>query len=515
MTKIFAEKSSISSPNKGDVNIDAAIKKEKYSSVGSWIDGKFVRYKGMNWIVTALFIVGDLAGSGLVILPTALIQCGLVTGVILTVALGVIFLYTAVCLGDSWLILLKHWKQYEGHCRQPYTEMAYRALGPKLRNISIIIVYITQIGSCVVYLLLVANNTSSLFKAFFSINISFCHLIWIVALLISPILFLKSPQDFWWAIVLAMFTTLLAVILICVGSIIDYEYCIGERTIPNLKLGNSFIALGTFLYAYGGHAEIPVVMADMKHPNQFNKSVSLAFLIGFLMYLPAEVFGYLSYGDSLRDSIIESIQTVWIQQTINLCIALHCLLSMAITFNPITQHLEEVFNISHSFGASRMILRSSVLGFVVFIALTVPTFGPLMGIIGGFTMSASCVLLPLIIYVALKARDLLIEEDKRNLDVFPTWSQIIKYCPTRTLVIGGVIFVVGIIGGLAATISSIQGLASTHFVAPCYLAPFLPGSNETESQKMAYTNCCGHYQNISIYGESNQYCSKPNLDYYL
>ncbi|VDM52976.1 unnamed protein product [Angiostrongylus costaricensis] len=36
----------------------------------------FINPKGLSWFVTGLFVVGDLAGGGLVALPTAMIQSG-------------------------------------------------------------------------------------------------------------------------------------------------------------------------------------------------------------------------------------------------------------------------------------------------------------------------------------------------------------------------------------------------------------------------------------------------------
>lgn len=38
--------------------------------------GRYIRSHGLNWIITGLFVVGDLAGGGLVALPTAMIQSG-------------------------------------------------------------------------------------------------------------------------------------------------------------------------------------------------------------------------------------------------------------------------------------------------------------------------------------------------------------------------------------------------------------------------------------------------------
>jgi hypothetical protein len=42
--------------------------------------GIYIRSHGLHWIITGLFVVGDLAGGGLVALPTAMIQSGRLTG---------------------------------------------------------------------------------------------------------------------------------------------------------------------------------------------------------------------------------------------------------------------------------------------------------------------------------------------------------------------------------------------------------------------------------------------------
>lgn len=53
----------------------------------------------------------------------------------------------------------------------------------------------------------------------------------------------------------------------------------------------------------------------------------------------------LSYGNSLRDSVINSIQTLWIQETVNAMITLHCLLTVTLVINPLNQSAEDLFKI--------------------------------------------------------------------------------------------------------------------------------------------------------------------------
>lgn len=48
----------------------------------------------------------------------------------------------------------------------------------------------------------------------------------------------------------------------------------------------------------------------MKRPNDFTKSTILAFLVTGIFYVPVCVISYLTYGDSLQQSIINSLQVI-------------------------------------------------------------------------------------------------------------------------------------------------------------------------------------------------------------
>uniref|UniRef100_A0A1I7XVF2 Aa_trans domain-containing protein n=1 Tax=Heterorhabditis bacteriophora TaxID=37862 RepID=A0A1I7XVF2_HETBA len=174
---------------------------------------KFINPHGLSWLVTGLFVVGDLAGGGLVALPTAMIQSGFYTGLVITVIMTAVVTYTAYVLGLSWNILLNTWPEYRKHCRKPYPAIGYRAMGDLCR----------------------------------------------------------------WAVVIAMITTSCAVVLIVLGASFDFHACSPYRKMPKPKITNYFLALGTFLFAYGGHSAFPTIQHDMKNPQEFTKSIILAF----------------------------------------------------------------------------------------------------------------------------------------------------------------------------------------------------------------------------------------------
>jgi hypothetical protein len=75
----------------------------------------------------------------------------------------------------------------------------------------------------------------------------------IVGILLLPVTFLKSPEDFWWAIVAGMFSTACAVILIIIGTLRDHEVCAPIAEKLKFNTLDMFTALGTIVFTFGGH----------------------------------------------------------------------------------------------------------------------------------------------------------------------------------------------------------------------------------------------------------------------
>jgi amino acid permease len=460
---------------------------------------------GLNWWVTGLFMVGECAGGGLVAMPTAVANAGLLGALIVIVISGIAATYTAVQLGWNWTMLQERWPEYRSHCRKPYPAMGYRALGTW--HLVSACIDLTQFGVCVAFLLLASNNIHNFLKAFFDINLNFCILILIVAVLILPATMLKSPQDFWPAVVLAMITTSCACVLIIVGSLSDASECKPYVEYGSFDGNNFFLAFGTIMFAYGGHSAYPTIQHDMKKPNQFHMSSILAYTIINLMYVPTAVLGYLTYGDSLRDSVIPSIQIKWMQQTTNVLITLHVCLALTIMFNPINQEVEEVFNLPQTFGWQRIVARSGMMAACVFVAESIPHFGVIFDLVGGSTMTMCAIILPGIFNLFLSAAQKK-AGGKINTDHKATLREVFTETPRLKLFINLFVILFGLCGGIAATYSAVRAMVGSQFTPPCYVMPFLSQSHPQDA--VGHTNCCGHFMNITRFGSFNDTCTAPS-----
>uniref|UniRef100_A0A914C2Y9 Uncharacterized protein n=1 Tax=Acrobeloides nanus TaxID=290746 RepID=A0A914C2Y9_9BILA len=107
---------------------------------------------------------------------------------------------------------------------------------------------------------------------------------------------------------------------------------------------------------------------------------------------------------------------------------------------------------------------------------------------------------------------LVANEDFLKVDKLPSLSKVITSNSKATLICCTFCIVLGIVGGIAASYSAIRELSTTHFIPPCYIEPFLTHSH-TSSISHAQTNCCGHFMNISRYGNESK-CATADLNYY-
>lgn len=485
---------------------------------------KFRNVEGMGWLVTCLFIVGETAGGGLIAMPTAMASAGLIGGILIILVGAIVCSYTGIQLSENWTILQERWPEYRNHCRKPYPAMGLRAVGPGFMSVVSGCLNITQFGTAVVFLLLASKNLENFLHSYTGIHLGFCYLIVIVAVFMLPFTLLKSPKDFWWAVIGAMITTSIAVSLIIYGSFLDFDVCVQNAHYPQIVPTKFFMCFGTVMFAYGGHGAFPTIQHDMKKPYLFKRSVCTAFLIVFCMYLPVSVIGFLTYGDSLLDSIIPSLQEFSIQQSVNVLITLHVVLALTIVFNPLNQEWEELLNVPQEMGIQRILARSAMMVAVVIVAETVPNFGVLLDLVGGSTITLMALVFPIIFNLYLvagrrKHGGVLAAQNEQPMTLKEIW----EYTPTSKLLLNGAVLAFGIVGGLAATLSATNAMVSSEFSPPCYSGLFtsknIPApadhddfmGNSTTSMILSEAgkfNCCGMFKNISRFGDT-EFCLDP------
>ncbi|CAI5447957.1 unnamed protein product [Caenorhabditis angaria] len=344
--------------------------------------------QGYSWWIAVIFVFGETAGSGLVALPNAILKLGLIPGSISLIFMCLIPLYTAILLGKNWLEMKSRWPEYSSHCRNPYPEMALKSIGPKMGFFTSSALNISTFGGGAVFSLLAAKTLAGVFGT------SICWMLGLVGLILWPCVMLKSPMHFWQVSIVAAGSTLTAVILVLFGYFQDFETCQKESEYPGFDVSSFSSSIATILFAFGGHPCLPTIIHDMKNAEEYKKTFLISYLGLFLIYTPVSIIGYITYGDSLSDSIISSIQTDILRQSISILIAAHVFFSILIIVNPLLQASEQLFDVKQEFGIGRFLIRSVVFWTIIIIAGIVPNFGIFVSLVGGGTFSLLVLILP-------------------------------------------------------------------------------------------------------------------------
>ena len=102
--------------------------------------------KGLTVFTAAVFIIGEMAGSGILALPAAIVGAGW-TGFALLVLCCFASGYCGTVLGRSWAILRNRHEEYKGHVRYPYPAIGEKAYGRWASVAVTVCINITLIGN--------------------------------------------------------------------------------------------------------------------------------------------------------------------------------------------------------------------------------------------------------------------------------------------------------------------------------------------------------------------------------
>ncbi|KAG0477660.1 hypothetical protein HPP92_012379 [Vanilla planifolia] len=174
---------------------------------------------------------------------------------------------------------------------------------------------------------------------------------------------------------------------------------------------NFFSALGDVAFAYAGHNVVLEIQATIPStPEKPSKKpmwrgVVLAYIIVALCYFPVALVGYWAFGNSVEDNILISLQKPsWLIAMANMMVVVHVIGSYQIYAMPVFDMIETVLVKKLHFPPGltlRLIARSTYVALTMFIGITFPFFGALLGFFGGFAFAPTTYFLPCIMWLAL------------------------------------------------------------------------------------------------------------------
>lgn len=400
--------------------------------------------KGLTVFTAAVFIIGEMAGSGILALPAAIVGAGW-TGFALLVLCCFASGYCGTVLGRSWATLRDRHDEYKGHVRYPYPAIGEKAYGRWASVAVTVCINITLLGVCVVFLLLAAGNMSSLVNLPVHGDVGKTGelRIWLVICfaVLLPCSWFGTPKEFWGIAVGASLATAVACLMICVCIRLDFPADLKTVQQPIVNFESFFSAFGTILFSFGGASTFPTIQTDMKKSSRFPLSVFWAYIGVVSMYLPVTVLGFVAYGKDITSNILNSVgfnqhnTSAVLSDIVLTLITLHLLFSFVIVVNPVSQQFEELLSIPQEFCLRRCLLRTGIMCFILGVGELIPKFGPILSLIGGSTVTALTFVFPCLFYLRIE-----------------------KNIPLHIKVFLYELIAVGIFGGVASTYSAINDI---------------------------------------------------------
>ena len=260
---------------------------------------------GLGILSAAILLAGEMAGSGVLALPGAMLGTGGILGMLLIISFTINSLYSGTRLGWCWIMLEERYTEYQGQVRDPYPSIAMKAVGGWGRVVSTLAIALTLYGGCCVFLVLISQLLGSLIYQSCGVQLSLCVWMVIVAALVTPLTWLGTPKDFWGIAVGALLSTMAACVLIIVNCII-YGLAMDDVTFPDPSVHGSFqgkskqltpvkefsflTAFASIMFAYAGASTFPTIQADMKEREKFIYSAIIAILSRTLQFGPIRYF---------------------------------------------------------------------------------------------------------------------------------------------------------------------------------------------------------------------------------
>ncbi|EYU44856.1 hypothetical protein ABFS82_08G002000 [Erythranthe guttata] len=388
-------------------NGDERTAEEK--AIDAWLP--ITSSRNAKWWYSAFHNVTAMVGAGVLSLPYAMSELGWGPGVSVMIISWIITLYTL------WQMVEMH-EMVPGKRFDRYHELGQHAFGEKL-GLYIVVPQqlIVEVGVDIVYMVtggkslkkfhdLVCKDCKSIKLSFFIMIFASVHFV------LSHLPNFNSISG----------VSLAAAVMSLSYSTIAWGASVDKGVQPDVQYGykattkigtvfNFFSALGEVAFAYAGHNVVLEIQATIpstpEKPSKIAmwRGVVVAYIVVALCYFPVAFIGYWMFGNAVDDNILMSLQNpTWLIAMANMFVVIHVIGSYQIYAMPVFDMIETVLVKKLKFKPTwylRFISRNFYVAFTMFVGITFPFFGGLLGFFGGFAFAPTTYFLPCIMWLAI------------------------------------------------------------------------------------------------------------------
>ncbi|XP_060215715.1 lysine histidine transporter-like 2 [Lycium barbarum] len=370
--------------------------------------------RNAKWWYSTMHNVTAMVGAGVLSLPYAMSELGWGPGVTVMLLSWIITFYTI------WQMVEMH-EMIPGKRFDRYHELGQYAFGEKL-GLWIVVPQqiVVEVSTCIIYMVTGGKSLKKFQEILFP-HVKPIKLTYFI-MIFSSIEFVLS--------LLPNFNSISSVSFVAAILSMTYTIVAWSMSIREHKIGKAIVsygprsdkssdnvfmflsALGNVAFAYAGHNVVLEIQATLPStPEKPSKKamwigVLTAYIIVALCYLPVAFIGYWAFGNGVNDNILLTLhRPTWLIAAANMFVVAHVIGSYQVYAMPVFDMIETYAVKSLKYKPStplRVCVRAVFVAFTLFVGMTFPFFGGLMGFLGGFALAPTSYYLPCIIWLILK-----------------------------------------------------------------------------------------------------------------
>ncbi|XP_003266723.1 proton-coupled amino acid transporter 3 isoform X2 [Nomascus leucogenys] len=378
---------------------------------------------GLSMMQTLIHLLKCNIGTGLLGLPLAIKNAGLLVGPVSLLAIGVLTVHCMVillnCAQHLSQRLQKTFVNYEEATMYsletcPNTWLRTHAVWGRY-TVSFLLV-ITQLGFCSVYFMFMADNlqqmmeeahvTSNICQPRETLTLTPILDIRFYMLIILPFLislvFIQNLRA------LSVFSTLANISTLGSMALI-FEYIMQGIPYPsNLPLMANWktflLFFGTAVFTFEGVGMVLPLKNQMKHPQQFSFVLYLGMSIVIILYILLGTLGYMKFGSDTQASIILNLPNCWLYQSVKLMYSIGIFFTYALQFHVPAEIIIPfaISQVSESWAPFvDLSVRSALVCLTCVSAILIPRLDLVISLVGSVSSSALALIIPALLEIVI------------------------------------------------------------------------------------------------------------------